>query len=106
MKKLHSFNLSERALAAMFRDMLKREGIDCLLRNEQLFAGMGEIPFTECYPELWIVDDEVFPRAQSLLRQYMESKEDLPAWTCPACGEFIEGQFNACWSCSTPRADD
>lgn len=25
-------------------------------------------------------------------------------WTCARCGEQIEGSFDACWKCSTPRA--
>ncbi len=107
MKKLYTFNLSERAVAAMFREMLRREGIACLVRNEQLFAGMGEIPFTECYPELWVIDDDLFPRASSLLAQYMRSDDEgLPGWTCRDCGEPVEGQFNACWNCNAPRGDD
>ncbi len=103
MKKLYTFALSDRAMAVMFRELLKREGVDCLLRNEELFTGMGEIPFTECYPELWVVDDEIYPRAQSLLKQYMQSSnEELPSWTCSECGETIEGQFCSCWNCGSP----
>jgi predicted nucleic-acid-binding Zn-ribbon protein len=25
-------------------------------------------------------------------------------WTCPKCGERLEGSFDACWSCGTTRA--
>jgi hypothetical protein len=24
-------------------------------------------------------------------------------WTCPKCGEKVEGQFDSCWSCGTKR---
>jgi len=105
-KKLYTFSLGERSLAGLFRDMLQQEGIDCLIRNEQLFAALGEIPFIECFPELWVVDDEVFPRAENLLRQWMQSDAtDRPAWICPACGEESEGQFNACWRCGREREE-
>ncbi|PLY02985.1 MAG: DUF2007 domain-containing protein [Desulfuromonas sp.] len=107
MKKLYTFDLTERALAGMFHELLLQEGIECLLRNEQLFSGLGEIPFVECYPELWVVDAEMFPRAQSLLRQYMaDAPEKLPEWHCPGCGEQIEGHFNACWNCGCSPSDD
>lgn len=107
MKKLYTFDLSERALAGMFRDLLQNEEIKCIVRNEQLFAGLGEIPFVECYPELWVVDEELFPRAQSLLKQYMASDDnEHNDWTCSECGEDVEGQFNACWNCGSPFDSD
>ena len=101
MKKLHTFSPAERALAGMFRELLVGEGVACLLRNEQLFAGLGEIPFTECYPELWVVDDELYPRASSLLAQFMACEAGGSDWVCPACGEEVAGQFNACWNCGS-----
>ena len=24
-------------------------------------------------------------------------------WTCPRCGERLEGQFTDCWQCGSPR---
>lgn len=107
MKKLYTFNLNERALAGLFCELLGKEEIACLVRNEQLFAGLGEIPFVECYPELWVVDDELYPRALNLLRQYMADNDvELPSWVCRKCGEEVEGQFNACWNCSSPADPD
>ncbi len=104
MKKLHIFSLWDRPLAAMFKELLNNEGVDCLLRNEQLFSALGEIPFTECYPELWVIDDEVYPRAKTLLGHWL-AKQDLASanWICPVCKEQLEGQFDACWSCGSPR---
>lgn len=107
MKKLHTFSFNERALAGMYRDLLEREGVSCLLRNDELSSALGEIPFIECYPELWVIDDEIYPRAKCLLTQWMENgSEQRPPWTCPECGEPMEGQFNACWQCSHPRPND
>lgn len=107
MKKLYTFNLSERALAGLFKDLLQSEGVDCLVRNEQLFAALGEIPFTECFPELWVVDPEVYPRAKSLLHQWMKNdSENRPVWSCSECGEQLEGQFNSCWKCGRVRIED
>jgi hypothetical protein len=103
MKKLHTFSLSERALSGLFKELLEKEGINCLVRNEQLFAALGEIPFLECAPELWVVDDEVWPRARHLLEGWLKSEEGAPPWSCPACGEALEGQFGACWSCGRER---
>jgi hypothetical protein len=101
MKKLYAFSAWQRPQAWLFKNLLEREGIACLLRNEELFAAMGEIPFLEIRPELWVVDDEVFPRAKMLLDGLLR-EEERGDWTC-ACGEVLEGQFGACWKCGKQR---
>lgn len=101
MKKLYSFNAWQRPQAWLFKNLLEREGIACLLRNEELFAAMGEIPFLEIRPELWVIDDEVYPRAKLIVEGLLR-EEELGSWTC-ACGEVLEGQFGACWKCGRQR---
>lgn len=104
MRHLHTFSFAERAEAGLLRDLLEQEGIACLVRNEQLFAALGEIPFTECFPELWVVDDETLPRARLLVANWVKAQEEVSAsWTCSGCGEMIEGQFGACWQCGRER---
>ena len=102
MKKLHVFSYRERAQAAMIQEILSNEGIQCLLRNDQLASALGEIPFLECYPELWVVDDDVFPRARNLLDGWLNDRgnSDKP-WICKNCGEHCEAHFGACWACGT-----
>lgn len=103
-EKLHTFSPWERAQAGLLKEILKGEGIDCLLKNEQLMSGMGEIPFTECYPELWLIDDEVYPRASLFLADWLKNDTvGQSAWVCPGCGEELEAQFGACWSCGHER---
>ena len=77
MKKLHTFSLADRAEAGLLKELLEKEGVACLIRNEQLFAALGEIPFLECSPELWVVDDEVWPRAKSLLDNWFKKEAFL-----------------------------
>lgn len=102
MKKLVAFGLTERPQAYLLRELLEGEGIACLIRNEQLYVALGEIPLVECYPELWVVDDEVYPRAQRLLENWLREEAAEP-WTCRRCGETHEGQFGACWRCGEER---
>lgn len=104
MKRLHRFGLSERPLAALLRQRLEQEGIACLLRNEDLFTALGEIPLLECLPELWVVDTEVYPRAKLLIEGWLQAAERVPApWRCASCGERLEGQFDSCWRCGRER---
>ena len=104
MKKLFVFSYWERLQAGLLKEILAQEGIECTLRNDQLSSALGEIPFVECSPELWVVDDEAYPRAKLFLDAWL--KNDSSAgdhWSCPACGEDCGGQFGACWSCGTLR---
>lgn len=103
MKKLHTFSFADRAEAGLLKELLEREGVTCLVRNEQLFAALGEIPFLECFPELWVVDDEVWPRARMLLDNWLKNEENAASWSCPSCEETLEGQFGACWKCGKQR---
>lgn len=107
MKKLHTFHLWERPQAGLFKDLLEKEGIVCLLRNEQLSAALGEIPFGECYPELWVVDTDVYPRARLLLDGWLKGADPAVAdWICSGCGETLAGNFSACWACGKAFSAD
>lgn len=103
MKKLHTFTMAEQAQAGLLKELLEKEGIVCLIKNEQLFAALGEIPFLECAPQLWVVDDDVWPRARVLLEAWLKEDNDSESWTCENCGEQLEGQFGACWKCGKSR---
>jgi hypothetical protein len=103
MKRLHTFSLADRTQAGLLKELLEQEGIACLIRNDHLFAALGDIPFLECFPELWVVDDEVWPRARLLLENWLKNAEDTGAWICAACDEVLEGQFDSCWKCGKER---
>jgi hypothetical protein len=92
------------AYLAHLKNLLEQSGIGCVIKNEQLSGGLGEIPFLECLPELWVVHDSQLAEAQSLLEELTQCSPSAPAWLCTACGETNEGQFAACWHCG--RVDD
>src|SRR5262245_34533666 len=86
------------SLVSVFQNILEGHGIRCRIRNEFLFAGMGEIPPIECWPQL-CVDDDRFAEAELIVEEALSVKETAP-WKCAACGEEIEGQFTGCWKCA------
>ena len=49
---------------------LRNEGIEAVIKNEYLSGLAGEVPFMEAWPEVWIMEDQDFERAQSLLSRY------------------------------------
>jgi len=87
------------------KNLLEAEGIRCQIRNELLSRLAGEIPFTECAPELWLLDEHDLERAQRVLTDFRRGPAAAPPWKCPSCGEALEGQFSACWHCGALRAE-
>ncbi len=82
-----------------FRNVLEQAGIDSRIRNEQLAGGLGEIPFLECEPELWVADEDEARAAAIIAGQRANAPEDAAPWRCQRCGETNEAQFGACWQC-------
>ena len=83
------------------KNILESRGIRCEIRGEHLKAAMGELPLNECWTELWIVDDSMKEQAERIIEGKEESQRT--PWTCPQCGESVDGQFGQCWSCQTDR---
>lgn len=88
--------------ATIWSETLRAAGIVCELRNTTLAGAMGEIPFLECAPQIWLADAADEPRAREILVQLRQPPVG-PAWTCDRCGELSEPQFGSCWQCGRSR---
>ena len=83
-----------------YKNLLESEGIPAFVRNEHLGSIIGEMPFQEVWPELWIRNDLDYDRALELLdRDTLIRESPQASWRCANCHEENEGQFAACWSC-------
>jgi len=89
--------------AAHFANALRAAGIGCEVRNTTLAGAIGDIPWLESAPQVWIHDTLDEARAQQLLLD-LAIRIDAPAWHCLACNETIEPQFAACWNCGALRS--
>lgn len=86
------------------QSVLEEAGIRSFIKNQGASVGMGEIPYFEVWPELWIVDDEDYGRAVRLIAELREASIDpVEAWTCPRCGTRVETGFGECWNCGNER---
>ena len=89
----------------MRKEWLEQAGIRCTVKNQRISGLAGEIPFTETFPELWVLDDQDYDRVRQLLA---EETEMLPSsqntWTCAGCGERHESQFGTCWKCGQDKS--
>jgi hypothetical protein len=84
------------------RNVLQQAGIATLVKNERLAGALGEIPYLETWPELWVVENDQAEQARSLATAAMSETPAGSSWACEGCGETNEGQFAACWRCQAP----
>jgi rubrerythrin len=86
------------------KDVLEQEGILCTIKNQQGSSLAGEVPFAEVFPELWVVNNDDFSKAQEFLEHWREAQPaETTAWTCSSCGESHEKDFTSCWQCGKER---
>ncbi len=85
------------------KNLIEAEGIRCQIKNELLSRLAGEIPFIECAPQLWLLDERDRERATRIVSDFGRVAAAGPAWQCPNCGETLEGQFSHCWHCGAQR---
>jgi hypothetical protein len=103
MKRIHS--AKDPLMIGHLKNVLATFGIRCIARNLDLSSAAGELPPIDCWPELWVIDDEKVTTAQSILRKTLAPLESVKkSWLCPGCGETIEGQFSECWNCGRDRS--
>jgi len=79
--------------------MLRQDGVNSHVKNDSLQSGVGEIPFVEMWPEVWVLDDRHWVKATEILRQFRQARS-TDEWVCPHCKETNPGTFETCWSCT------
>jgi len=95
---------ADRVLVGFLKGVLEDQGIACLVRNEYLGGGIGELPPQECWPELYVLEQRDAEAARQLIAAALPRAPATGArWRCPACGEWLEPQFESCWRCAPPE---
>lgn len=88
--------------ARLIHSILEANGIPNVIRNDVLQTLSGEVPFTSAWPEVWVLEEADADQARELIACGAPAA-NTPDWTCPSCGELIEGEFDACWKCGAFR---
>lgn len=87
------------------KEILEQEDIPCTVKNQQGSSLAGEVPFAEVFPELWVINNDDYPRAQEILEHWSDAScENISEWTCVGCGEQHTGEFTTCWKCGVERS--
>lgn len=93
--------------ATLAKNLLESAGIESFLLDEQ----MGRlIPAYVSAFGAGAVKVAVRPADAVESQEVLSAAGESPAvmdetWECPNCGEVLEAQFGACWSCQTARPD-
>jgi len=99
MKRVYSTD--DRIQAGYIQCVLENRNINSWIKNLNLSGAIGELPPIECWPEVWIHDDQDYQLAIKIIQE-LESPSNFIAtpWDCQ-CGENIEAQFHVCWKCGS-----
>ena len=65
-------------------DLLDHNCISAKLFNEHAQGGLGDIPFTHAYPEVWVIRDSDFERGRPLLTN-LKKPRSKREWYSAAC---------------------
>ena len=84
------------AIATLWVDALKMEGIAASVHRQYLGSVAGELPPDQCLPEVWVHEDAQLANARQLLLDLQHTPQHR--WYC-RCGELVEGGFEQCWNC-------
>jgi hypothetical protein len=87
--------------ATIVRLALEHEGIRTRIQS----ANAGR---TRLRGAVYVVDLSQVEQARAIVARHVKGGYPSNAalgspWTCPKCGESVEGQFEACWKCGTPK---
>jgi hypothetical protein len=96
-KVFENFDFSR---VGQMQSLLESQGIPTFVKNQFASSVMGEVPFVEVCPQLYILRETDLYRARQVMELDNPDPERTEAWICPGCGVEIEAQFGACWSCA------
>ena len=91
------------AMVGAMRSYLEENDIAVQIRNEFSSSVMGEVPFLEVWPELW-VGDHAYLQAETLLAEMQGSSVSDRDWSCASCKEANPASFEVCWQCGRAGA--
>ena len=91
----------------MVQNLLIEAGIETKILNEFAQGGTGEIPFTQTYPEVWLINEEDLNPARKIITSFEQRPGNVGTLACKNCDEINPDTFEVCWRCgaSLPTPD-
>lgn len=88
--------------AYLVQGLLNEAGIESRILNEYAQGGTGEIPFTQAYPEIWLVYESDTEKAKTIIKSFETSQQLGEEIVCSKCHEPNPNTFETCWRCKNP----
>jgi hypothetical protein len=90
--------------AHLILDLLLEAGLPARLFNEHLLGAVGELPFLEASPRIWLIDGSGEAAARAIIDRYEARRKQSWDGTriCATCAEESPENFELCWSCREP----
>ncbi|MBT8047823.1 MAG: DUF2007 domain-containing protein [Xanthomonadales bacterium] len=101
-KVFEDFNFTR---VGQMQSLLESHGIRTFIRNEYGSSVVGELPFVEVIPQLYVLEEKDAAKAIELLNLDLPAEDSGEQWVCPECGVDVEGNFSRCWKCGVNRRD-
>lgn len=93
------YSNEDRFLVQQIKDMLESKGIPCFIKNEFAIGGAGDLSPFDCWPEVWITDNDWQIKAEQWIEGFETELQQGPDWYCESCGEKNAASFELCWQC-------
>lgn len=84
--------------AQLAADTLSSLGIATHIFNANASGALGEVPFMQAQPEVWVDDDAEEKKAREALAG-LRNASIMTETICGHCGESNPGNFLSCWQC-------
>jgi len=88
------------------QSLLDSHGIKTFIKNEYGSSVVGELPFVEVIPQLFVLEEKDLERAKEILNLDIPQDNKAEDWICPECGVDVEGNFSRCWKCGMGYAEE
>lgn len=87
--------------AYLVSHLLERLGLRVKVMGD-LSTLVGGVPVPEAWPAVWVHEEDK-DQAGEALQDFNGPSQCYPRWSCEACGEDNEPNFQLCWNCDADR---
>ena len=86
------------------KNILEISGIESFVKGEHGSTMSANFGITNIFHELWLMNDQDFEKASSIIENEITNPEIKDSWICTKCSEENDGSFEVCWKCKNAQA--